>query len=66
MLERYHRSRIADVHARAAGIEALNRTSMLAAQPLRDARAAGLRVLHRLGPLRKGVMQLGLGVPKAS
>lgn len=66
MLERYHRSRIADVHARAAGIEALNRASMLAAQPLRDARAAGLRVLHRLGPLRKGVMQLGLGVPKAS
>ena len=66
MLERYHRSRIADIRARAAGIEALNRASMLAAQPLRDARAAALRGLHGLGPLRKSVMQLGLGVPKAS
>jgi 2-octaprenyl-6-methoxyphenol hydroxylase len=66
MLERYHRSRIADIRARAAGIEALNRASMLASQPLRDARAATLRGLHGLGPLRKSVMQLGLGVPKAS
>jgi 2-octaprenyl-6-methoxyphenol hydroxylase len=66
MLERYHRSRIADIRACAAGIEALNRASMMVAQPLRDARAVGLRSLHGLGPLRKSVMQLGLGVPKAS
>ena len=64
MLEAYHRARITDIRARAAGIEMLNRTSMLSALPLREARAAALQALHGIAPLRQTVMQLGLGVPK--
>ncbi|MDO6586106.1 UbiH/UbiF family hydroxylase [Salipiger sp. 1_MG-2023] len=60
-LEAYHRRRIADVRARVAGITMLNRTSMLSAPPLRDARATALNALYSVTPLRKTLMQLGLG-----
>lgn len=61
MLDAYHRQRIADIRARVAGITLLNRTSMLSAQPLRDIRAKGLDALYTLKPVRKTLMQLGLG-----
>jgi len=61
MLDRYHQKRIADVRTRVAGITLLNRTSMLGAQPLRDMRAMGLDALYTLKPVRKTLMQLGLG-----
>jgi 2-octaprenyl-6-methoxyphenol hydroxylase len=61
MLDRYHQKRIVDVRARVAGITLLNRTSMLGAQPLRDIRATGLDALYTLKPVRKTLMQLGLG-----
>lgn len=61
MLAAYHRARIADIRARVAGITVLNRTSQMSAQPLRDLRAAGIGALHGLSPLRKALMQLGLG-----
>ncbi len=61
MLDAYHRARHPDIKLRVAGITLLNRTSMLAEQPLRDARASGLNALHSLEPLRKSLMQLGLG-----
>ncbi|MCL3883021.1 UbiH/UbiF family hydroxylase [Marivita sp. GX14005] len=61
MLDAYHRRRIADVRARVAGITLLNRTSMLSARPLRDLRARGLDALYTLPPVRKTLMQLGLG-----
>lgn len=61
MLDSYHRARIADVRARVAGITLLNRTSMLSAPPLRDARAKALDALYSVTPLRKTLMQLGLG-----
>jgi 2-octaprenyl-6-methoxyphenol hydroxylase len=61
MLDRYHDKRIADIRLRVAGITALNRTSMLSAQPLRDIRAKGLDALYTLKPVRKTLMQLGLG-----
>jgi 2-octaprenyl-6-methoxyphenol hydroxylase len=64
MLEAYHRARITDIRARAAGIEMLNRTSMLSVPSLRDARATALQGLHGIAPLRKSVMQLGLGMPR--
>ena len=64
MLDAYHCDRITDIRTRAAGIEILNRTSMLSVPTLRDARAAALKGLHGIAPLRKSVMQLGLGLPR--
>jgi 2-octaprenyl-6-methoxyphenol hydroxylase len=61
MLDSYHQKRIADIRARVAGITLLNRTSMLSTQPLRDLRAKGLDALYTLSPVRKTLMQIGLG-----
>jgi 2-octaprenyl-6-methoxyphenol hydroxylase len=61
MLETYHRKRHWEVRARLAGIDLLNRASMLEAQPLRDARAQALNALYSLTPVRKTLMQMGLG-----
>ncbi|MBZ8118202.1 UbiH/UbiF family hydroxylase [Roseovarius sp. LXJ103] len=61
MLQKYHRARHTEVRARVAGIDLLNRASMMHAQPLRDARAMGLNALYALPPVRKTLMQMGLG-----
>ncbi|MEQ8898789.1 MAG: UbiH/UbiF family hydroxylase [Roseovarius sp.] len=61
MLEQYHRRRHGDVTLRVTGIDLLNRASMVRAQPLRDARAMGLNAIYSLGPVRKTLMQIGLG-----
>ena len=61
MLQTYHRRRHLEITARVKGIDVLNRASMLHAQPLRDARAMGLNAIYSLGPVRKTLMQLGLG-----
>ena len=65
MLKLYHRARFFDIRARAFGISALNRASMVSAQPLCEARAVVLHALHGFAPLRKRVMQIGLGLPKS-
>ena len=65
MLEAYHKARHTEVRARVAGVDLLNRTSQLEAQPLRNARAIGLNALYSVGPVRKTLMQLGLGVSGA-
>lgn len=62
MLDSYHRKRIGDIRLRVQGIDILNRASMMEAQPLRDARAAGLSALYALAPVRKTLMQMGLGL----
>ncbi len=62
MLEAYHRARHRDIAVRVAGIDLLNRASMVNAQPLRDARAMGLNALYALPQVRKSLMQMGLGV----
>ncbi len=61
MLDAYHKARIRDVKLRVSGIDLLNRTSMLGARPLRDARALGLNALYSLAPVRRALMQMGLG-----
>lgn len=66
MLDAYHSARINDIRMRVAGITLLNRTSMLSAPPLRDARAAGLNALYSFAPLRKSIMQMGLGAKAQS
>ncbi len=61
MLDTYHRKRHTEVTLRVKGIDMLNRASMMSARPLRDARAMGLNALYSLGPVRKTLMQMGLG-----
>lgn len=61
MLETYHRRRHLEIKARVKGIDLLNRASMMRARPLRDARAMGLNAIYSLAPVRKTLMQLGLG-----
>ncbi|MCA0869764.1 UbiH/UbiF family hydroxylase [Seohaeicola saemankumensis] len=62
MLDAYHDARIRDVKLRVKGIDLLNRASMAEARPLRDARAMGLNALYSLAPVRRTLMQMGLGV----
>jgi 2-octaprenyl-6-methoxyphenol hydroxylase len=61
MLDAYGRARAADLRVRVAGIDMLNRVSMSKGAGLGGLRAAGLRVLHDVAPLRQGLMRLGLG-----
>jgi 2-octaprenyl-6-methoxyphenol hydroxylase len=61
MLDSYHRARHLEVMARITGVDLLNRASMLSAQPLRDLRAMGLDAIYALTPVRRTIMQLGLG-----
>lgn len=62
MLDAYHRRRRPEVKLRLQGVDLLNRASMLQAQPLRDLRAAALNTLYTLGPVRRGLMQMGIGM----
>lgn len=64
MLETYHKARMGDVKLRMTGIDLLNRASQASNPLLRDARAMGLNALYSLGPVRKTLMQMGLGVGK--
>jgi 2-octaprenyl-6-methoxyphenol hydroxylase len=61
-LAAYARRRLPDIRLRLAGVDLHNRASMIDAQPLRDARAAALNTLYSLAPVRKGLMQLGIGM----
>jgi 2-octaprenyl-6-methoxyphenol hydroxylase len=62
MLQTYHKSRHFDVQARARGIDALNRASMIEDQMLRDLRAGALNALYSIAPVRKTLMKAGIGV----
>ena len=61
MLDTFHRRRHTEVRARVAGIDLLNRASMMSAQPLRDLRAAGLNTIYAMPAVRRTMMQMGLG-----
>ncbi|MEQ6247484.1 UbiH/UbiF family hydroxylase [Sulfitobacter sp. HNIBRBA3233] len=61
MLEAYHRARHGDITLRVNGIDLLNRASQASAPVLRDARAAGLNALYSAAPVRRMLMQMGLG-----
>lgn len=65
MLDTYARSRHPEILLRVAGIDALNKASQARLPLLRDLRAAGLRLLHDIGPVRRGLMQMGLGARSA-
>ncbi|MGB2201928.1 MAG: UbiH/UbiF family hydroxylase [Pseudooceanicola atlanticus] len=61
MLDAFEKRRHTEVRLRAMGIDALNRASQLSLQPLRDLRAAGLSALYGSAPVRRMLMQMGLG-----
>lgn len=61
MLHRYNRRRHPEVKLRVAGIDALNRASMMGSPQLRDLRAGLLNSLYAVAPLRKSLMKAGLG-----
>jgi 2-octaprenyl-6-methoxyphenol hydroxylase len=62
MLDTYQRKRHLDIKARVAGVDALNRTSMISTPALRDLRAGMLNALYSLRPIRKTLMHAGLGL----
>jgi len=62
VLAAYDRARRRDVMLRVAGIDALNRAALAGWRPFREARLAGLRALHGVGPARRAAMRLGLGI----
>lgn len=62
MLDAYHTARYGDITLRVRGIDLLNRTSQASSTIARDARAAGLSALYGAAPMRKMLMQMGLGM----
>ena len=62
MLDAYHKARYSDITLRVHGIDLLNRASQVSDPTLRDARAMGLNALYSMGPVRRRLMRLGLGV----
>ena len=62
MLDAYHKARYGDITLRVRGIDLLNRASQAGSILARDARAAGLSALYGAAPVRKMLMQMGLGM----
>ncbi len=65
MLTAYHKARHGEVRARVAGIDALNRASMMERQGWRDMRLRALRAFYSVKPVRIGLMRAGLGTGRA-
>ena len=62
MLMAYDKARMSDIKLRVRGIDLLNRASQASSPAMRDMRAMGLNALYSMGPVRKTLMQMGLGV----
>ncbi len=62
MLDAYHKERFSDIMLRVRGIDLLNRASQASAPIARDARATGLNALYAMAPVRKMLMEMGLGM----
>jgi 2-octaprenyl-6-methoxyphenol hydroxylase len=61
MLAAYEKARATDIHVRARVIDLFNRVCRSGGAPLQALRLGGLRVVHDVAPLRRAVMQAGLG-----
>lgn len=61
MLDTYARKRLPDIRLRSTGIMALNRASMAGASWAQNLRASGMKALHDVRPVRRALMELGLG-----
>src|SRR4029078_10048827 len=60
MLARYDAQRRADVSSRMLAVDLLNRTLLSVFLPLQRARALGLYLTDRIGPLRRAVLREGV------
>jgi len=61
MLDAYQKARHGDIKLRVRGIDALNRASIAGGPLTHGLRGLGLKALHDVAPVRKGLMSLGLG-----
>jgi 2-octaprenyl-6-methoxyphenol hydroxylase len=61
MLDAYHKARHGDVKLRVKGIDILNRASIAGHPIIQDLRAMGVQAIHDVAPIRKHIMQMGLG-----
>ncbi|MEO1640171.1 MAG: UbiH/UbiF family hydroxylase [Pseudomonadota bacterium] len=61
MLNNYARARHPDMRLRVTGIDALNRASIAGSHAFQALRAKGIEALYGVAPVRKTLMQLGLG-----
>jgi 2-octaprenyl-6-methoxyphenol hydroxylase len=61
VLTAYETQRKGDVSSRALAVELFNRSLLTGFLPAHVARAAGLEVAARVGPLRRAIMRQGLG-----
>ena len=61
MLLAYQRARRLHVRTRVAGVAALNRASISHSPIIGHLRAQGLNLIHRVSPIRKTLMRMGLG-----
>ena len=66
MLATYNRRRHPEVMLRVTGVDALNRASMASSPALHELRAMGVKALHDITPIRKGLMRLGLGLGRGA
>lgn len=61
VLEAYARARRADIAARARVIDLFNRVARSGGAGMQAVRLLGLKAVHDIAPLRRGVMRAGLG-----
>ena len=61
ILKNYAKERARDIEIRAGAIDAFNRICLSGNPMVQAARTAGLRAAHDIAPLRKALMQAGLG-----
>jgi 2-octaprenyl-6-methoxyphenol hydroxylase len=61
MLDNYARKRHPDIKLRIAGIDALNRASIAGNPAFQSLRTKGIEALYGVAPVRKALMQMGLG-----
>lgn len=61
MLDAYARARHPDIKLRITGIDLLNRASIAGGPIAQDLRAKGIQMLYGLTPVRRKLMELGLG-----
>jgi 2-octaprenyl-6-methoxyphenol hydroxylase len=61
MLRKFARSREADIRKRARVIDLYNRVCRSDGAPVQALRSLGLKLVHDIAPLRRGVMRAGLG-----
>jgi 2-octaprenyl-6-methoxyphenol hydroxylase len=61
MLDDYARKRHPDIKLRVTGVDALNRASIAGSPAFQTLRSKGIEALYGVAPVRRTIMQLGLG-----